>query len=69
VLGNPRYNLSLSTSSGKPTCFFYEFDPRRPESIETKTCRIGQGSLFKFGRHVKTTYFTAEVMSSEIGLT
>ncbi|XP_047095257.1 E3 ubiquitin-protein ligase UPL4-like [Lolium rigidum] len=53
----------------KPTCFCYAFDSRRSESAETRTCRIGQGNLFNFARHVKTTYFTAEAVSSEMGLT
>jgi E3 ubiquitin-protein ligase TRIP12 len=53
----------------KPTCFCYAFDSHRSESAETRTCRIGQGNLFSFARHVKTTYFTAEAVSSEMGLT
>ncbi|KAL6619092.1 hypothetical protein ACP70R_034231 [Stipagrostis hirtigluma subsp. patula] len=53
----------------KSTCFCYAFDSRRPETVETRTCRIGKGSLFAFARHVKTTYFTTEVVSSEMGLT
>ncbi|KQK05853.1 E3 ubiquitin-protein ligase UPL4 [Brachypodium distachyon] len=53
----------------KPACFCYAFDSRRSESAETRTCRIGQGNLFNFARHVKTTYFTAEAVSSEMGLT
>uniref|UniRef100_A0ACD5U1W4 Uncharacterized protein n=1 Tax=Avena sativa TaxID=4498 RepID=A0ACD5U1W4_AVESA len=53
----------------KPTCFCYAFDSRKSESAETRTCRIGQGNLSNFARHVKTTYFTAEAVSSEMGLT
>ncbi|CAM0955142.1 unnamed protein product [Alopecurus aequalis] len=53
----------------KPTCFCYAFDSRRSESAETRTCRIGQGNLFNLARHVKTTYFTAEAVNSEMGIT
>ncbi|KAL6841297.1 hypothetical protein ACP4OV_028815 [Aristida adscensionis] len=53
----------------RSTCFCYAFDSRRSEAVETRTCRIGKGSLFAFARHLKTTYFTTEVVSSEMGLT
>ncbi|KAE8812510.1 E3 ubiquitin-protein ligase UPL4 [Hordeum vulgare] len=53
----------------KPTCFCYAFDSRISESTETRACRIGQGNLPNFARHVKTTYFTAEAVNSEMGLT
>ncbi|KAK3138543.1 hypothetical protein QOZ80_5AG0370300 [Eleusine coracana subsp. coracana] len=53
----------------KPTCFCYAFDSHRSEAAETRICRIGKDSLITFARHVKTTYFTKEVVSSEVGLT
>ncbi|XP_062179869.1 E3 ubiquitin-protein ligase UPL4 isoform X2 [Phragmites australis] len=53
----------------KSTCFCYAFDSRRSEAAETRTCRIGKDTLLTFARHVKTTYFTKEVVSSEMGLT
>ncbi|KAJ1263270.1 hypothetical protein BS78_09G170700 [Paspalum vaginatum] len=53
----------------KSTCFCYAFDAYRSEAAETRTCKIGKDSLFTFARHVKSTYFTKEVVSSEMGLT
>ncbi|AQK94368.1 E3 ubiquitin-protein ligase UPL4 [Zea mays] len=53
----------------KTTCFCYAFDACRSEAAEKRTCRIGKDSLFTFARHVKTTYFTKDVVSSEMGLT
>jgi E3 ubiquitin-protein ligase TRIP12 len=53
----------------KSTCFCYAFNSRRAEAFETRICRIGKGSLVTFARHVKTTYFTKEVVNSEVGLT
>lgn len=53
----------------KTTCFCYAFDASRSEAAEKRTCRIGKDSLFTFARHVKTTYFTKDVVSSEMGLT
>ncbi|CAN6332780.1 unnamed protein product [Urochloa humidicola] len=53
----------------KSTCFCYAFDAHKSEATDTRACRIGNGSLFTFARHVKTTYFTKEVVNSEIGVT
>ncbi|KAL5231047.1 hypothetical protein ABZP36_029823 [Zizania latifolia] len=53
----------------KPTCFCYAFDYPRSDAAETRTCVIGKDNLFTFARHVKTTYFTTEAVSSEMGLT
>ncbi|XP_006655387.2 E3 ubiquitin-protein ligase UPL4 isoform X1 [Oryza brachyantha] len=53
----------------KPTCFCYAFDYPRSDAAETRICMIGKGNLFTFARHVKTSYFTAEAVNSEMGLT
>jgi E3 ubiquitin-protein ligase TRIP12 len=53
----------------KSTCFCYAFDSCKPEAAETRICRIDKASLITFATHVKTTYFTKEVVSSEVGLT
>jgi E3 ubiquitin-protein ligase TRIP12 len=69
LLDDMQQSVTQAVIRNKSTCFCYAFDAHRSEAAETRTCRIGNDNLFTFARHVKTTYFTKEVVSSEIGVT
>ncbi|KAK8457623.1 hypothetical protein SEVIR_3G218600v4 [Setaria viridis] len=69
LLDDMQHSGTQPVIRNKSKCFCYAFDAHRSEAAETRACRIGNDSLFTFARHVKSTYFTKEVVSSEIGVT